>query len=156
MEVTSSHATQFGTRGGKMTRFLTFAVFALLPLLAWGEGYICVTDMATGFTYANGKWRETRLRPSKIILRPAAPDEAGILNPDPGTSWVAIEVGIHSPFASCLENDGAVWCRRLGYYIEMSRQSLRFVYAQTAGYVESPPGEWPFTPFISIGKCSPM
>jgi hypothetical protein len=151
-------------RRADMTRLLTFAVFALLPMLAWGEGYICIADMETGFAYDNGRWRETRLRPRTIILRPAAPNEAGIVDPaaldQAGmlalASWVAIEVGDHYPFASCFENPGAVWCRGLGHYIEMSRQNLRFVYAQTAGYVEGPPDPQPFTPSIAIGKCSPM
>jgi hypothetical protein len=52
-----------------MTRLLTGAIFALLPLGAWGEGYICIADMETGFSYDNGRWRETRLRPSTIMSR---------------------------------------------------------------------------------------
>jgi len=29
-----------------MFRFLTLAVLTLLPLVAWGEEYLCVEDMA--------------------------------------------------------------------------------------------------------------
>jgi hypothetical protein len=88
-----------------------------------------------------------------VIVDPAAPDQAGMLAL---ASWVAIEVGDHYPFASCFENPGPFGAGDLASYIEMSRQNLRFVYAQTAGYVEGPPDPQPFTPSIAIGKCSPM
>jgi hypothetical protein len=37
-----------------MTGLLTLTVFALRPMLAWGEGYFCAMDMASGFAYEKG------------------------------------------------------------------------------------------------------
>ena len=55
-----------------MTRLLIFTVFALLQLLAWGEGYICETEKATGFAYENGVWIQARFKSDqKFIVRPA-------------------------------------------------------------------------------------
>ena len=142
-----------------MTRFLTFAVFALLPLLARGESYICTTDMATGFAYENGVWKQTRFNPDqKFIVRPATESERTLfaLRGDRNTAnvrWLVEPLGAYQ-IAYCSEDfkpNGELVCHGLIEEFRMNKNSLRFQWAYLSGYWDG--GD---TPMVGIGKCSPI
>ena len=151
-----------------MTRLLTFAAFALLPALAWGEGYICAADMATGFAYRNGDWRQTEFKPvekfvvrrSTQVERPGMSELWGI----PDAKWTVVELGKETPAAGCSDDfkaNGDLSCHgALRIEFRMNKNSLRFLYSYLGGYWDSTPGnessESKDTPAIAIGKCSPM
>jgi hypothetical protein len=148
-----------------MTRFLTFAVLALLPLLAWGEGYTCIEDMATGFAYENGVWQQAHFKlEGKFIIRPATEFDQNswmsIALGIPKAKWGVGKLGEKEPIASCeydFDTAGSLYCRASFYEFRMNRKSLRFLHAYLSGYWNSTPGdEAGDTPFINIGKCSPM
>jgi hypothetical protein len=152
-----------------MTRLLSLTVLALLPMLARGEGYICITDMATGFAYRNEAWRETSFKPNeKFIVRPPRDGEHALLAGHwgiPDAKWVVERLGQGVGSAGCLDFDAAgnLFCNGavMNFVIDdfrMNKNSLRFLHAYLAGYWDktSATGDGRDTPFIDIGKCSSM
>jgi hypothetical protein len=150
--------------GGKMTHFLTFLVLGLLPLVAWGEAYICAEDNVTGFFYRDGEWTQGTFKPDgKFVVRPASEFDqkswVSIALGIPKAKWGVGIVGQPDATASC-ESDfdagGNLDCRGNAEF-RMSRKSLRFIVSHLPRYWNSSTGkEVPDTPTIAIGKCSPM
>ena len=142
-----------------MTRLFTLAVFVLLPLVVWGDGYICTADMATGFSYKGGAWSSANFEPNrKFIVSRTAQGEQSASVPD--AKWSVLVLGDKGPSNGCPEFDtlGNLVC--LGPFSEfrMSKDSLRFLYSYLSGYWDRAPlgSEAGDTPYIAIGKCSPM
>jgi hypothetical protein len=147
-----------------MTRLLGLALFALLPLMARADGFICVTDMVTGFTSKEGEWKSANFEPNrKFVVSPAAQaNQAGMPTPPavPEAKWAVLVLGDKRATNICPEFDalGNLVC--LGPFSEfrMNKDSLRFLYSYLSGYwdrsaLASEAGD---TPYIAIGKCSPM
>ncbi|HTS51930.1 MAG TPA: hypothetical protein VMH26_01540, partial [Burkholderiales bacterium] len=91
-----------------MTRLPILTVFALLPVVALGEGYICVEDMATGFVYEGGNWQRANFEASKkFIVRPPTQIDQGYLEdviklPNAkNLKWVVSETGASVPIFAC-------------------------------------------------------
>jgi hypothetical protein len=147
-----------------MPRLLALAVFALLPLTSWGEGYICAADMATGFSYKSGAWNSVNFEADrKFIVRPttqAGQDATPTLPPIPNAKWDVVVVGDKHPSDVCPEFDtaGNLVCRGPLSEFRMNKDSLRFLYSYLSGYWDRTPlgSEAGDTPYIAIGKCSPM
>jgi len=144
-----------------MHRLLALAVFALLPLASWGEGYTCTADMATGFSFKGGMWNSANFQPDRqFIVRPTTQTEQPVMPTVLDPKWDVLVVGDKRPSNVCPEFDttGNLVC--LGPYSEfrMNKDSLRFLYSYLSGYWDrGPPGsEAGDTPYIAIGKCSPM
>ena len=147
-----------------MTRLLGSALFALLPLMAWGDGYICATDMVTGFTSKGGEWKSANFEPNrKFVVSPATQDHqsgmpASLAVPD--AKWAVLVLGDKRATNICPEFDtlGNLVC--LGPFSEfrMNKDSLRFLYSYLSGYwdrsaLASEAGD---TPYIAIGRCTSM
>jgi len=145
-----------------MTRPLTLAIFALLPHIAWGEGYICAMDMSTGFYFEAGAWHSTKFIPDKNLT---------VRRSTQADKWVLSELGEQTATSSCsddFDEAGNLYCgkefpdeagvSRVGSYdFRINRKSLRFVIAYLEGYYNAIPGnEADNTPYIAIGKCRPM
>ena len=147
-----------------MTRLLGSALFALLPLMAWADGYICATDMVTGFTSKGGEWKSANFEPNrKFVVSPATqahqsgmPESLAV----PDAMWAVLVLGDKRTTNICPEFDalGNLVC--LGPFSEfrMNKDSLRFLYSYLSGYwdrsaLASEAGD---TPYIAIGRCSPM
>jgi hypothetical protein len=144
-----------------MHRLLTLAVFALSPLASWGEGYTCTADMATGFSFKDGGWNSANFQPDRqFIVRRTTQTEQPVMPIVLDAKWDVLVVGDKRPSNVCPEFDttGNLVC--LGPYSEfrMNKDSLRFLYSYLSGYWDrGPPGsEAGDTPYIAIGKCSPM
>ncbi|MEO8008215.1 MAG: hypothetical protein ABI728_06805 [Betaproteobacteria bacterium] len=149
-----------------MIRILTISILLLLPLLARAEGYTCIEDMATGFAYRNGQWQETSFKPgAKFIIRPASEFDQdtgmSIALGIPRAKWAVGRPGEYEPIAGCefdFDDEGNLDCRA-SYFskFRMNRKSLRFLHAFLAGYSHPDSGnEADDSPYIAIGKCSPM
>jgi hypothetical protein len=157
---TSSLARQLENGGGRMTRFLTFAAFALLPLLARGEGYNCIEDKVTGFAYRNGEWRERNFKPDHkfIVRRPIQRDRTELSKTN--AKWVIVWIGTEYPTALCPDDfdaQGSLVCRNRYDEFRINKSTLRFLYADLFGYWSSTDSEEERnTTTIAIGKCSPM
>jgi hypothetical protein len=147
-----------------MPRLLTLAFFALLPLVSWGDGYICTTDMVTGFSSKGGEWKSADFEPNrKFVVSPATQAEhtvtpTGLAMPD--AKWNVLVVGDKRATNVCPEFDttGNLICPGPFSEFRMNKDSSRFLYAYLTGYWDRiPPGsEAGDTPYIAIGKCSPM
>jgi len=145
-------------RGALMTRLLTLTAFALLPMVARAEGYICVTDMATGFAYKAGAWRSTSFMPKeKFLVVRASGGEA------PQVKWGVWPLGEEQAIAWCrdeFDKSGDLVCketRLVDVTFKMNKNTLRFLYAYLVGYWDrTAANESKDTPAIAIGKCSPM
>ena len=144
-----------------MTRYLMFAVLALLPLLARGEGYICTPDMATGFAFAGGEWHQSNFKTnSRYIVRPVRKDEAPLVKKFVesvlyNAKWVVMKVGERVPFSGCTEpkEHGSILCKGPATEFKMNEKSMRFLYAYLQGYWH-PSDKGGDTPILEIGKCS--
>lgn len=147
-----------------MIRSLGLILFALSPLIASAEGYICVSDMVTGFTSKGGEWKSANFEPNrKFVVSPATQAHEAVtptwLNL-PDAKWAVLVLGDKRATNICPEFDalGNLVC--LGPFSEfrMNKDSLRFLYSYLSGYwdrsaLASEAGD---TPYIAIGKCSPM
>ena len=140
-------------------RLLALTFFALLPLVAKGEGYICTTDMATGFSSQRGEWKAANFEPNRTFIVSPAQAEQVTMPPwfaIPDAKWSVLVLGDNRPTNACPEFDttGSLLC--LGPYSEfrMNKDSLRFLYSYLIGYwdrtaLSSEAGD---TPYIAIGK----
>ena len=142
-----------------MTRLLPLAVFTLLPLVAWGEGYICTADMATGFSYKAGVWKSADFQPDRqFIVAPITQAETTVMPSVLDAKWDVVVVGDKHPSDVCPEFDTAGNLVCLGPFSEfrMNKDSLRFLYSYLSGYWDRTPlgSEAGDTPYIAIGKCS--
>jgi hypothetical protein len=142
-----------------MPRSLFLFVLGLLPVVAYGDGYICAADLATGFSSKGGTWSAANFEPDRkfIVNRPGQGEQSVASVPD--AKWSVLVLGDKAPTNGCPEFDtlGNLIC--LGPFSEfrMSKDSLRFLYSYLSGYWDRPPLaiEAGDTPYIAIGKCSP-
>ena len=143
-----------------MPRALFLFVLSLLPVVAYADGYICEADMATGFSYKSGAWSPANFEPNRkfIVRRTEQSEQSAPHVPD--AKWGVLVLGDKAPSNACPEFDtlGNLVC--LGPFSEfrMSKDSRRFLYSYLSGYWDRPPlaSEAGDTPYIAIGKCSPM
>ena len=147
-----------------MSKLLTWVVLALMPVVARGEGYLCVADMATGFSYNDGAWRSGGLKASEkyLVHRSDASGAIGIK----AAKWYVSEFGSKSAAAVCYDDfdkSGNLFCKQQDRFdvdyvdFRMNKNSLRFLYAYLAGYWDREAGtEAGDTPYLAIGRCSPM
>jgi len=149
-----------------MGRPRMLAVLALLPSLSWAEGYSCAMDMATGFMYIDGIWREQTLKAEqKFIVRPSSSRDEwdhALQNPSNPIhlKWVVLPLGGTTGIAFCPENfdaEGGLLCASRIANFRLNRNTLRFLYTYLFGYWSSTPSdEASDTPFVAIGKCKLM
>jgi hypothetical protein len=141
-----------------MARLVISSALALLPLVAWGEGYICAADMAAGFSYNRGTWQGSSFQATDrfVVSRRTQEDDANTKWRDPNVRWKITELGDSTPLMSCedFSEKGNLYCYGLGEF-KMDGKSLRFLYAYLYGYWRGPSREGRDTPYIAIGKCSP-
>lgn len=123
------------------------------------NGYICVTDMSTGFAYnkAQRQWHVTTFAPTKKFVV-----SKGKKRSEP---WTVTEVGSDYPDCSTGQwrEDGFFFCDAglLGKFM-MHAKDLRFEYVYLYGYVgvnEVPPPlhlppEGSDDPALLIGRCT--
>lgn len=143
-----------------MTKIAFIFGMLLLPTIAISDvSYLCVADRATGFGYEKSTgWSNVSFTASSkyLVSKSTRKD----------TTWEVKTVGQRVPFSLC-ENDfsenGALICKGLPE-IRMNRISGRFLSVYPIGYWSDDmnvKGETRFreganTPFMEIGKCSPL
>jgi len=165
-----------------MTRLLALAIFALLPFGAWGEGYLCVEEMVTGFRYADGTWHSADFQPGdKFIVRPPTQIDLGYFDDVikmPNTKdlkWVVSKTEAAVASFACtgdFSELGNLLCKPASVGpsdrydlsalsspsdFRMNKNTLRFLFAYLTGYWADRPGrDGRDSPVIAIGKCSPL
>jgi hypothetical protein len=142
-------------------RIMVFFLCCLLstPALA-GDSYICIADMATGFSFDKSRrqWSSANFKATgKYIVSKATIGE---------NAWDVKEVGAPIPMSFC-KNDfnefGLLTCDGL-FQFRMSKNNLRFIRTALIGYwnddLKGSKGEFlkegANEPSIEIGKCSPL
>jgi len=133
--------------------------------------FLCIEEMSTGFSIdETGRgWKQTRFNTTKkFLVRPAK--EAEIFNKvAPGLiPYVVVTFGQEDASYRCGGGFGynfggeitpipQAYCNGfLGEFL-VNRQTLRFLYTYTGGYIDSKQGAEQIpgnTPFITLGTCS--
>lgn len=165
-----------------MGRLLVVAVFTLSPIVAQGERYSCVEDMATGFVHEGTSWHAANFdASSRFVVRPPTQIDRGYLEdaikfPNArNLKWVVSETEAAPPIFACtgdFSELGNLLCPPVGVapsdrydlsalnspsYFRMNRNNLRFLFAYLSGYwADKPDREGGDAPLIAIGKCTPM
>jgi hypothetical protein len=124
-----------------------------------GEQYLCITEMATGFSYDKQfkKWVTSNFAPgAKYIIsrRGQKPD----------SSFEVIKLGQKHTEMTCEESGKQLFCGYGAYQLQFNRDNGRFMVSFLLGYVAIGPlpdfafpnDESSTTPNISIGTCSPF
>ena len=90
------------------------------------ESYLCIGDLATGFSYNNGSWQVTQFDASEMrfVVRERKESDSDLY---PGYEWVVVEFG--------------------GEF-RLHRKSGRFNIAVPNGYITGD-----VTPYMAIGEC---
>jgi len=145
-------------------RVLLAALILSLPIVPFAfaeddktpDAYLCIAEMATGFVYKNDKWQITRLNidGSKYLLRRTKDGDF-----IPEHAWVWLEFGQDKSIDSCekdISEKGFLTCEGIGMTILINVNTLRYQSVYTLGYVVSEVGYNGGTPYMEIGKCSPI
>ena len=146
-----------------MRTVLVFAAMLASPTCWAAEGYICVTEKATGFHAATmtSEWAGTQFHAAKryVIVR-SSQFKGG---------WEVKQTGFMVSMAQCkadFNEYGYLSCEGVEDFT-MNRRDLRFQSYYRGGYVGSGPGgpmsgappagqQSPDTPVISIGHCTSL
>ena len=68
-------------------------LLGLLPVVAYGDGYICEADMATGFSYKSGTWSPANFEPNrKFVVRRTEQSEQSAAHV-PEAKWSVLVLG---------------------------------------------------------------
>jgi hypothetical protein len=142
---------------------LILAVGLLTTTPAWAEGWLCVAENATGFAYnaERDEWDQTRFSTDEKWVISKFPVPA-----DPSRQvWVWRVMGLGENFVEYRCNDspseGWLLCEPTGggdNAFRFNHKHLRFLRGHMYGYVDAveKDGERPLTPYIEIGKCTPL
>jgi hypothetical protein len=122
---------------------------------SFAEKYICLADIVTGFRYSetSEKWVQT-----KFIA-----DDKYIISESDSESYAfkVVEIGSKYPLANCKEgfNEyGFLFCDDFKF----QKKNGRYIRSYTVGYFNVLPSlneisdSTSDTPFLEIGKCSPI
>lgn len=121
------------------------------------EGYFCVADISSGFSYndVSKKWviSSFNVDDAKYMLRPSK---------NPAFKWEVIKIGDPVSMIVCVEefNEyGYLNCRGI-HEFRFNKKTSRFLMAYLFGYYLLPEQTGIYkgsnNPYIEIGKCSPM
>jgi hypothetical protein len=127
-------------------------LFILAQSVYAQTGYLCVADMAVGFSYdkTRNAWKHTNFntRGQKFLL---AKSSTG--------GWEWKRFGEKFSLDTCekeFNSAGYMHCDGFNTIV-MSKENLRFQMYYAVGYVSAKPGsEGGDTPSITIGTCAPL
>lgn len=139
--------------GFTFVRALILSVGLFLTSFAYAEGYICIPDKATGFKFnkADKSWNSTtfNVRNDKYVLS------------NSGGKWKWKPIGEKDyDLSKCSDFNeyGYMNCDSLGVQVTFNRKNLRYQSIYSVGYVSAgiAGAEGGDTPYIEIGRCSPI
>ena len=150
-------------RGVAMIMAMIFVVLVVPSAIAQDKSpsaYLCIADMSTGFKYKDGRWQSASfdVTDHKYILRRTKESDSSLLK---DAAWVWGELG-DEYMVRCKttspESKGFISCEDIAVNVTVNVNSLSFQIIQDLGYVRSDRdyGEDSSTPFLEIGKCSPL
>ncbi len=143
-------------------KLLTTSLIALsltIPAAANAESWLCIGDLATGFTFNKvaKRWEIAKFNTSdsRYIISPSQAKD---------TPYIVRNFGSDSglPLAFCKDgfiSEAFLRCRGLGTDFAFNVKTLRYSYSYNVGYINPTPGlndmkEGDDTPLMEIGRCS--
>ena len=134
-----------------------FALLILLPAVSYAEdntenvSYLCVAEKATGFSFneTTKDWDSTDffVDDRKYVISKAKAEDY---------IWSVTKIGINIPTALCkydFTSAGFIKCSGYSSQFWFSRDRLKYLYTESMGYWSLPND---YTPYMEIGKCSPL
>ena len=121
------------------------------------DGYICIADKSTGFTSENGEWQPVNfdVAEKRYFVRKATEEDVQSTAP-----WVYGEFGQSVLAGQCDEPfpTGLMNCHSGTEEFKLNTKTMRYQLYYWVGYVVSHDRgvRRRDTPFIEIGKCSPL
>jgi hypothetical protein len=141
----------------KILGFIMIGILVNSPAFAKDDSYVCVAESAVGFDYnkTSKKWERKDFKTeSKYVLSKSS---------DAGKGWEVKKIG-QKEGTSCgsgFDENGFIRCSGILDFL-MNNKSLRYIVSHLYGYVikeypkDSPLEEGSLTPYLEIGKCSPL
>lgn len=144
------------------TRLLHWPIMAMafcLPANAYAASWLCVGDLATGFTFdkSTRRWRIANFNTndSKYVVTESPSKESPYIVRGFGA-------GNEFPVAFCkdgFQSETFLRCKGIGVDFAFNAKTLRYSYSYNVGYINPTPGlndmkEGDDTPMLEIGQCS--
>ena len=137
-------------------KLLLAVLFAAGPVVG-ADAYVCTADRSTGFIFKDSEWQAVNFDVSqnRYLVRKATEDDTHSTSP-----WIYGEFGQPILGGQCDEPfvTGLMSCRSAGQDFRMNTKTMRYQLYYWIGYVISnESGIHPSdTPYIEIGRCSPL
>jgi hypothetical protein len=122
--------------------------------------YVCVVDQATGFKFQGNQWQMANFIPEKFVFK------WGRVKPEGKEAWLLRGLGEEFVSAVCHDyvlgwednrtRGELIQCDGRWITARMRKNTLRLLIAYTAGFVSGEDATDGNTPYIAIGKCSPL
>jgi len=143
--------------------FVAVSLCVTFPTISFAvDAYLCLPHSTTGFKYDKnlGDWKTNNFgnRDKYIVSKSKLP----------GYAWKVTKYMKTAPIYVCEEdfnNSGYLFCEETGEF-RMNKHNLRYIRTYILGYYNlnvkddngkvKPEEEGSSTPFIEIGKCSPL
>lgn len=141
----------------RLLGLILIGVISTTPALAKDDAYLCVAESSVGFSFdkTSRDWERTNFKAeSKYVLSKSS---------DVGKEWEVKKIGESSgtPCEGDFNMHGFISCKGILDF-KMNKISLRYIVFHPYGYVvKDYPKDGPFqegsmTPYLEIGKCSPL
>lgn len=128
------------------------------------NAFFCTADKSTGFSFQkdSGEWAQTKFNTQneKYILRPMTKEER--FQHEAVGAYALFKLGETDPEIRCTkapyisgDNLAFVNCSYFGSALRFAQKTLRYVITFQGSYILDNP-ESTDTPYIEIGKCSPL
>ena len=144
-------------RGLIVKNILVLVLVLLLGISNAADGYICVAVKSTGFTYENGEWISANfdVDEKRYLVRKRTDTDEHSDSP-----WLYGEFGESVLAGQCDEpySTGLMNCRSGTEDFKLNTKTMRYQLYYWVGYVASNDTgvRRRDTPFLEIGKCSPL
>ena len=136
---------------------LLVAGLVLAGLVSAADSYICAADRSTGFIYKDNEWQAVNFDVSqnRYLVRKATEDDSHSSSP-----WLYGEFGQSILGGQCDEpfSTGLMICRSAGQDFRVNISKMRYQLYYWVGYIISndTSSHRSDTPYIEIGRCSPL
>ena len=136
---------------------LFLAALVLAGSVSAADSYVCAADKSTGFIYKDNEWQTVNFDVSqnRYLVRKATDGDSHSTSP-----WLYGEFGQSILGGQCDEplTTGLMNCRSAGQDFRMNIKSMRYQLYYWVGYVISHDTRIhrTNTPYIEIGRCSPL
>jgi hypothetical protein len=141
-----------------ITAAAIFSAMVIISNVSYGQNaFVCASDMINGFEFDKRTkvWEHARFTPGyKYLVRRE--------HKRPNVTWTVAQIGLKLgpdvPTATCqfdFSPEGLLYCTGAQYF-EINKNTLRFAGGNLSGYIHGGQLEGLATPFVEIGKCSPL